>query len=103
LQDLGSLLAEAERDNDLARQTALGQERELIESELRKAFGLSGRPRSMGDPTERARKAVYNRVRASIERIAREHSALGRHLRQSIRTGTTCSYRPDRPIVWLRD
>jgi tetratricopeptide (TPR) repeat protein len=103
LEDLSREWAEAEHNNDLARQQTLGEERDLIESELRSAFGLSGRARSMSDPTERARKSVYNRVRASIDRITREHSSLGRHLRQSIRTGTTCSYRPDRPVVWVRD
>jgi len=100
LRDLEILLGEAERDNDLARLESLGTEREQVESELRAAFGLAGRPRSLGDPTERARKAVYNRIRSSIRRIEREHPALGRHLDRSIRTGTTCSYRPDRPTAW---
>ena len=38
-----------------------------------------------------------------IRRIEREHPALGRHLGRSVRTGTTCCYRPDRPTEWLLD
>jgi tetratricopeptide (TPR) repeat protein len=103
LQELESLRDEAERDHDLARLASLDTEREQIESELRTAFGLAGRPRSVSDPTERARKAVYNRIRASTRRIEQVHPALGRHLGRSVRTGTTCCYRPDRPTVWLLD
>ena len=100
LEVLEALRNEAEENQDLGRLDALGAERDQIEAELHAAFGLAGRARSAGDPTERARKAVYNRIRASIRRIEREHSALGRHLARSVRTGTTCSYRPDRSVVW---
>jgi hypothetical protein len=103
LEVLEALRNEAEENQDLGWLDALGAERDQIEAELRAAFGLAGRARSAGDPTERARKAVYNRIRASIRRIKREHSALGRHLARSVRTGTTCSYRPDRSVVWQLD
>ncbi|MBW2388430.1 MAG: AAA family ATPase [Deltaproteobacteria bacterium] len=103
LGELESLRNEAERDHDLARANAIDTEREQIESELMAAVGLGGRPRSANNPAERARKAVYNRVRATIQRIEREHPALGRHLAGSVRTGTTCCYRPDRPTEWLLD
>jgi len=101
LREIESLRDEAEGDHDRARREALDSERQQIESALRSAFGLAGRPRLVGDPTERARKSVYNRIRASIRRIEREHPALGRHLGGSVRTGTTCCYRPDRPTQWL--
>ena len=69
-------------------------------AELAAALGLDGRPRRAGDPAERARKAVTARIRLTIGRIDREHPDLGRHLANSVRTGTTCSYRPETPILW---
>jgi hypothetical protein len=53
-----------------------------------------------GDPTERARKAVTERIRTALERIGSAHPALGRHLENSIRTGIFCSYRPEAPVDW---
>jgi hypothetical protein len=53
-----------------------------------------------GDPVERVRKAVTNRIRYSLDRIATEHDALGRHLANSVHTGTFCSYTPERPTTW---
>jgi class 3 adenylate cyclase len=54
------------------------------------------------DPSsdERLRKAVSARIRESLARIRREHADLGRHLTNSVRTGTRCSYRPERPTAW---
>jgi hypothetical protein len=43
---------------------------------------------------------VSNRIRDTVVRIGAVHPALGRHLRASIRTGTFCSYRPERPVAW---
>ena len=64
------------------------------------ALGLGGRSRKLGDPSERARKAVAARIRDAIERIAIEHVELGRHLRASVNTGTFCSYAPPSPTSW---
>ncbi len=77
-----------------------GAERDFIAAELAAALGLDGRPRRAGDPAERARKAVTARIRLTIGRIEREHADLGRHLANSVRTGTTCSYRPETPMLW---
>ena len=54
----------------------------------------------MADPVERIRKAVTNRIRDSLDRIAAEHEALGRHLANAVHTGTFCSYTPERPAAW---
>jgi len=57
--------------------------------------------RSAGsDPDERLRKAVSARVRSSIDRLEALHPLLGRHLRNSVRTGLWCSYQPERPVAW---
>ena len=49
---------------------------------------------------ERARKAVTNRIRQAVGRIHAAHATLGLHLRNSVHTGTSCSYTPERPIAW---
>jgi hypothetical protein len=69
--------------------------------ELSSSVGLGGRARMSGpDPVERLRKAVTARVRDAIRRIAAVHPPLGRHLTNSVRTGTYCSYQPEHPVVW---
>lgn len=100
LVELRDELDEAERHHDGARADNARLERELITDELASSLGLGGRPRRSGDVAERARKAVTQRVRAAIHRLGRDHPDLGRHLDRSIRTGTYCSYAPERPTSW---
>jgi hypothetical protein len=64
------------------------------------AFAIGGRARPSGDAVERARKAIYNRVRDSVARISELHPELGRHLRAAVRTGRVCSYQPERRTEW---
>lgn len=100
LAELEDEVADADRCNDLGRAGRAGAERDFIAAELAAALGLDGRPRRAGDPAERARKAVTARIRLTIGRIEREHPDLGRHLSNSVRTGTTCAYQPETPIQW---
>lgn len=98
--ELDAAVAAAESDHDLGRAERLRDERAFLLAELSAAVGLGGRPRRLGDDVDRARKAVTMRVRNAIERIAREHPELGRHLQRSVRTGATCTYDPERPVDW---
>jgi hypothetical protein len=101
LRDLEDELDEAERYADAGRASRLAAERDALVDELTKAFGLGGRRRAAGaDPDERLRKAVSARVKASIDRLETLHTALGRHLRSSVRTGYWCCYEPERPTTW---
>jgi len=100
LAELESDLADAERDNDLGRIGQLQAEREAVAHELAAALGLGGRSRTLGDPAERARKAVSSRIRDAMQRVAAAHPELGRHLETSVRTGTFCSYAPVTPTRW---
>jgi hypothetical protein len=75
-------------------------ERETLLEALAAAYGIGGRPRRLDDPVERARSTVTQRIRSSVRRIEAVHPALGAHLRNSVRTGTWCSYRPESPVVW---
>jgi AAA ATPase domain len=90
----------AEARNDLGQAERARAELEAIERALAAAFGLGGRSRPVGDPAERARKAVYNRLRTAIRAFQEEIPALGRHLAGSVRTGTYCAYRPERTVHW---
>jgi tetratricopeptide (TPR) repeat protein len=100
LVELQGDLDEAEASRDVERAARARTEMDLIAGELAAAYGLSGRPRKVGDPGERARKAVAERIRAAVDRVSEVHPALGRHLQNTIRTGTFCSYRPETPIDW---
>lgn len=100
LAELQQEVDEAEGHHDLARAEKARLEMEFITDQLTSSLGLRGRPRRSGDVAERARKAVTQRVRAAIQRLDRDHPELGRHLDRSIRTGTYCSYTPERPTSW---
>jgi hypothetical protein len=101
LEALRAELEEAVQYNDTGRATKLREEIDFVTDELSAAYGLGGRARKAGDVADRARKAVTSRIRETIARIATEHPTLGRHLANAIRTGTFCSYRPDRPLRWV--
>ena len=52
------------------------------------------------EAVERARKAVTNRIRQTLVRVASVHQVLGLHLRNAVHTGTCCVYTPERPTRW---
>ena len=101
LAELQRELDEAERDSDLARGGRAQEEMDALVEALSSALGLSGRARALGSGAERARSAVTWRIRSAIKKIAAAHPSLGRHLENSVRTGTYCSYQPERSPVWL--
>jgi hypothetical protein len=91
---------EARTDHDRGRAEQAERELDALVEELGDAFGLGGRARTSGSSAERARTAVTYRVRSAIRRIAEVHPELGRHLTNAVRTGTWCSYQPEREITW---
>ena len=90
----------AQAANDTVRAERAQEELEAIGDTLKSAYGLGGRARRAGDHAERARSAVTWRIRSAIARIDAVHPALGRHLRNSIRTGTFCAYTPEQRVDW---
>jgi tetratricopeptide (TPR) repeat protein len=100
LAGLGEDIAEAESWNDPERAARARAERDALLRELAAAAGPAGQPRLLGDQSERARKAVTARIRDIIGRIEQVHPALAGHLRESITTGTRCSYSPPTPVTW---
>jgi len=93
-------LDEAKRDNDHARIMELEKQKEAFSAEIEGATGLGGRRREKSDP-ERVRKNVSNAVTRAIDAVASEHERLGKHLRNSITSGSAFSYDPDRDPQWL--
>ncbi len=100
LRELEAELAEAAEANDPGRAEQLEEEREKLLDEMRKATGLGGRDRKMGDTAERARSAVTWRIRNAIKKLEPAHPALARHLSHSIKTGVFCSYAPEKATAW---
>jgi hypothetical protein len=95
LAELRAERADAVARADLAARRAAEAEIEWLEHELRGAFGVGGV--GPGEFAQKARKAVYNRIRAAIAAIAQAHPELGLRLRHSIRTGVVCAYQPESP------
>ena len=85
---------------DVERAARAEDEIDWITRELATAYGLGGRARRNGDGSERVRKAVTNRIHHGITTIQHVHPVLGRHLANAVRTGTFCSYQPERPVRW---
>jgi len=100
--DLELEIEDAEGCCDLGRKQRAQVEHELLRAQLVSACGLSGRSRPQGH-AERARKAVRNRISGALTKIENAHRGLGRHLRNSVSTGTFCMYRPERPLAWEID
>jgi hypothetical protein len=100
LASLGEDIAEAESWNDPERAARARAERDALLRELAAVAAPGGLPRLLGDQSERARKAVTARIRDVIGRLEPVHPALASHLRESVTTGTRCSYSPPTPVSW---
>ncbi len=101
LREIESELADAEAANDPGRCERIEEERERLLEEMRKATGLGGRDRKMGDTTERARTTVTWRIRHAIKKLALANPTLAKHLNHSIKTGVFCSYSPEKETRWF--
>jgi tetratricopeptide (TPR) repeat protein len=95
VRELEHELDEARSNNDIGRAESLLAQLTRFEQELAQAFGLGGRKRPIGAAAERARVNVQRRLRDAITRVEKQHEALGRYLRWTIKTGSYCRYDPD--------
>ena len=93
-------LEEAKRNHDHARTAELETQKETFSAEIERATGLGGRKREMSD-SERVRKNVSIAVARAIEAVAQEHERLGKHLQNSITSGSLFSYDPEQDPQWL--
>jgi non-specific serine/threonine protein kinase len=94
LRELEEEIDEAETFNDEGRATRLRAEFDALVDELKRATGLGGRSRKAASESERARLNVQRTIKAAIKRLFDADHALGRHLDETIKTGTYCSYVP---------
>lgn len=102
LAELRMELNAAEANGDEERASRAEEETKALERELKRALGIGGRQRLAADPAERARVNVTRTIRLAIGRLEEISPDFGRHLDESIKTGSFCCYRPDRtkPISW---
>jgi hypothetical protein len=100
VRELQETIDEAETDHDPGRAESAREELERIVDLLSGSLGLGGKPRRLGSAAERARSAVTWRIRNAIRKIASVHPPLGRHLDNAIRTGTYCTYVPEKTVDW---
>jgi hypothetical protein len=98
--ELRADVEDARRANDPVRLERARSELAAVADALESAYGLGGRVRRAGNPSERARTAVTARIRSAIRRLDDAHPPLGRHLRAAVRTGTWCTYAPEHPVRW---
>jgi hypothetical protein len=100
IRELKEEIEEAENNNDFHRSEALRRDKEFLEQHILALTDVRGHTRKMHDYVDRARKAVTNAIKYSINKIYQTHPEFGEHLKNSIQTGTSCSYFPDKPISW---
>lgn len=98
LNDLTAAVDEARAANDPARAERAEAELEALVARLSATFGVD--PALEPSTSERSRNAVTFRIRTAQRRIAEVHPELGRHLRNSIRTGAWCVYEPEVAVEW---
>ena len=91
LREIEAELAEAARANDPGRAEPLEEEKERLLDEMRKATGLGGRDRKIGDSSERARSAVTWRIRHAIKS---SKSCIPRSLGTSVSRSKPASFAP---------
>jgi TolB-like protein len=99
--DLQSEMEESEHLSDFMRLETLQEEYDQLIEHLSGSLNLRGRIRETGGTVEKARSAVTWRIRNAIARIEQYHPTLGAHLSNAVKTGTLCSYKPDRNILWI--
>lgn len=100
VRELQQEIDEADAAHDTERAEHAREELDQLVEHLSGALGLGGRARPLGSAAERARSAVTWRIRNAIRKIASAHARLGRHLENSVRTGTYCVYAPEIPSHW---
>jgi TolB-like protein/tetratricopeptide (TPR) repeat protein len=94
-------MAAADQRNDYVYAEKLQEEYDQLIDYLSSALGLKGKLRESGGTVEKARSAITWRIRKAIARIEQHHPPLGAHLSNAIKTGTLCSYQPEKDMEWV--
>ncbi len=100
-RELEQELAELHENNSLSTKVdRLQEEMDTITSRILEAHGLGNRKRKMSDDVARIYRAVYGRITDAYDAIGEHLPDLKTHLENSIETGGTMVYRPEKHIDW---
>ncbi|RIV45900.1 tetratricopeptide repeat protein [Flagellimonas pelagia] len=100
IKSLKMQIGDAEEIGLIEKAEGLKEEYEQLMGHIGKVMGLSNKARKTGSSLEKARAAVTWRIRNSIKKLEQIHPLLAKHLANSIKTGTCCSYKPEIPHEW---
>ncbi|WP_420601343.1 tetratricopeptide repeat protein [Flagellimonas sp.] len=100
IQALQSDILDAEEMGHTSKAEEFRTAYETLLNHLSQVTGMSNKTRKTGSSLEKARSAVTWRIRSSIKKIEKVHPKLAKHLTNSIKTGTFCSYVPESPHAW---
>lgn len=93
LNEIDAEIERTERTGDFPLLNELKSQRDELMNDLSEKIKPT-------EGEEEARKAIERRIGTAIEKIRKQHPRLADHLSNSIRTGRTCSYMPDRSVHW---
>jgi tetratricopeptide (TPR) repeat protein len=102
LIELRENLEDARERGGSERAEEIQSEIDFLAREITRAVGLGGRDRRAGSAAERARLNVTRAIKAALQKISEHHKVLAEILERSIKTGSFCSYGPNRAssIEW---
>lgn len=89
-----------ESSNDFIRAEEIQAQYDQLVDHLSQSLGLQGQIRTTGRTIDKARSAVTWRIRSAISRIEKVHPSMGKHLNNAVKTGTLCSYLPEKNTEW---
>lgn len=98
LAEIDDQITEAESFNDLGRIEHLQAERQQILDHVAKSVGIGGKARIVTD-AGKARKNIRQQVKRDIDRIAKAHSELAKHLQLAFQSDPMC-YAPNQETFW---
>jgi hypothetical protein len=101
-----------ELKSDLEDDTETKYDEEIVEiknemkqimKSLNASINKDGKSRSFADITERNRRSVSKAIKESLDKIKDTKNgipALGKHFDIALKSGTSCFYKPEKPIPW---
>jgi hypothetical protein len=100
LRQLNTDREAATQSNNDAQLQVIDLETQRIKDHLEAGMSLGRRPRRQPNSSEKARQTVSSSIRNALGRIGKAHDPLWRHLKESLKLGTSCSYSPHDPVKW---
>jgi len=104
LLEIDAELEDAQAEGDSLLVGELRQEKDQCRSYLISAGVLGpGKTRKLGDPVEKARKRIRERILLALEKMRDVHPQAAGHLDKWIKFGRNCSYACPSPPEWKTD